>query len=196
MPLDQSLYDVINDLRPTWERGAVQGHLGRFGFSGDEVQRSRGHALRRRAGARRAGDAHAVARESARARRADEPSRRRIDRGARGRDRALRRHGVPREPRSRAASRAREPRVGAARPAHHRLRRQLRRVGDGERGARARRERGGVGGAGIAARARAAENARGSEGREEGTRAAPAIARGDRERRRPRSRGARRASRS
>ena len=31
---------MINDLRPTWGRGAIQGHLGRFGFSGDEVQRS------------------------------------------------------------------------------------------------------------------------------------------------------------
>ena len=40
VPLNQSLYDVINDLRPTWDRRLVQGHLGRFGFSGDEVQRS------------------------------------------------------------------------------------------------------------------------------------------------------------
>jgi ATP-binding cassette subfamily F protein 3 len=39
VPLDQTLYDVINDLRPTWDRRLVQGHLGRFGFSGDEVQR-------------------------------------------------------------------------------------------------------------------------------------------------------------
>ena len=39
VPLDRSLYDVISDLRPTWERRLVQGHLGRFGFSGDEVQR-------------------------------------------------------------------------------------------------------------------------------------------------------------
>jgi len=39
VPLDQSLYDVISDLRPTWDRRMVQGHLGRFGFSGDEVQR-------------------------------------------------------------------------------------------------------------------------------------------------------------
>ena len=39
VPLDKTLYDVINDLRPTWDRRAVQGHLGRFGFSGDEVQR-------------------------------------------------------------------------------------------------------------------------------------------------------------
>jgi ATP-binding cassette subfamily F protein 3 len=39
VPLDKSLYDVISDLRPTWDRRMVQGHLGRFGFSGDEVQR-------------------------------------------------------------------------------------------------------------------------------------------------------------
>ena len=39
VPMDRSLYDVINDLRPTWDRRLVQGHLGRFGFSGDEVQR-------------------------------------------------------------------------------------------------------------------------------------------------------------
>jgi ATP-binding cassette subfamily F protein 3 len=39
VPLDKALFDVINDLRPTWDRRMVQGHLGRFGFSGDEVQR-------------------------------------------------------------------------------------------------------------------------------------------------------------
>jgi ATP-binding cassette subfamily F protein 3 len=39
VPLDQTLYDIIADLRPAWERRLVQGHLGRFGFSGDEVQR-------------------------------------------------------------------------------------------------------------------------------------------------------------
>jgi ATP-binding cassette, subfamily F, member 3 len=39
VPLDRTLYDVIADLRPTWERGQIQGHLGRFGFSGDEVLR-------------------------------------------------------------------------------------------------------------------------------------------------------------
>jgi ATP-binding cassette subfamily F protein 3 len=40
VPRDRSLYDVIADLRPTWERGAVHGHLGRVQFSGDEVKRS------------------------------------------------------------------------------------------------------------------------------------------------------------
>ncbi|MBI4499815.1 MAG: ABC-F family ATP-binding cassette domain-containing protein [Gemmatimonadetes bacterium] len=39
VPLGRSLYDCIADLRPTWERRLIQGHLGRFGFSGDEVQR-------------------------------------------------------------------------------------------------------------------------------------------------------------
>jgi ATP-binding cassette subfamily F protein 3 len=39
VPLDKTLYDVISELRPTWERRMIQGHLGRFGFSGDEVQR-------------------------------------------------------------------------------------------------------------------------------------------------------------
>src|SRR6266513_19651 len=39
VPLDRTLYDVISALRPKWERGQIQGHLGRFGFSGQEVQR-------------------------------------------------------------------------------------------------------------------------------------------------------------
>ena len=39
VPLEKPLYDVIAELRPQWERRLVQGHLGRFGFSGDEVQR-------------------------------------------------------------------------------------------------------------------------------------------------------------
>ena len=39
VPLDKSLFAAINDLRPTWDRRMIQGHLGRFGFSGDEVQR-------------------------------------------------------------------------------------------------------------------------------------------------------------
>src|SRR5688572_21216700 len=39
VPTDRTLYEVINDLRPTWERSQIQGHLGRFGFSGDEVLR-------------------------------------------------------------------------------------------------------------------------------------------------------------
>jgi len=39
VPVDRPLYDVISDLRPNWERRQVQGHLARFGFSGDEAQR-------------------------------------------------------------------------------------------------------------------------------------------------------------
>jgi ATP-binding cassette, subfamily F, member 3 len=39
VPIDRALYDVISDLRPNWERRQVQGHLARFGFSGDEAQR-------------------------------------------------------------------------------------------------------------------------------------------------------------
>jgi ATP-binding cassette subfamily F protein 3 len=39
VPLGKTLYEIIADLRPTWERRLVQGHLGRFGFSGDEAQR-------------------------------------------------------------------------------------------------------------------------------------------------------------
>ena len=42
VPRDRSLYDLINDLRPAWGRGAIQGHLGRFGFSGDSVLRQAG----------------------------------------------------------------------------------------------------------------------------------------------------------
>jgi ATP-binding cassette subfamily F protein 3 len=40
VPLGATLYDVINDLRPMWGRGANQHHLARFGFTGDAVQRS------------------------------------------------------------------------------------------------------------------------------------------------------------
>jgi len=39
IPEGRSLFDIVNDLRPTWDRGQVQGHLGRFGFSGEEVRR-------------------------------------------------------------------------------------------------------------------------------------------------------------
>ncbi len=42
LPSDSSLYEVISDLRPAWGRGPVQGHLGRFGFSGDSVLRRAG----------------------------------------------------------------------------------------------------------------------------------------------------------
>lgn len=39
VPPDETLYDIIAGFRPGWERRHVQGHLGRFGFSGDDVQR-------------------------------------------------------------------------------------------------------------------------------------------------------------
>ena len=39
VPTDRTLYEIIADLRPLWTRGQIQGHLGRFGFSGEEVQR-------------------------------------------------------------------------------------------------------------------------------------------------------------
>jgi len=42
VPVDRSLFDIINDLRPMWGRGAVLGHLARFGFTGDSVQRLAG----------------------------------------------------------------------------------------------------------------------------------------------------------
>ena len=42
VPTDETLYDIIATLRPFWGRGPVQGHLGRFGFSGDSVQRRAG----------------------------------------------------------------------------------------------------------------------------------------------------------
>lgn len=42
LPPDRTLFDIIHDLRPRWSRGQVQGHLGRFQFSGDEVLRKPG----------------------------------------------------------------------------------------------------------------------------------------------------------
>jgi len=42
LPLESTIYDAIANERPLWERRQVQGHLGRFGFSGDEVQRTVG----------------------------------------------------------------------------------------------------------------------------------------------------------
>jgi ATP-binding cassette subfamily F protein 3 len=42
VPAEDSLYDIIAHLRPSWGRGPIQGHLGRFGFSGDSVQRRAG----------------------------------------------------------------------------------------------------------------------------------------------------------
>jgi ATP-binding cassette, subfamily F, member 3 len=42
VPAERSLYDIIAYLRPAWGRGPIQGHLGRFGFSGDTVLRKAG----------------------------------------------------------------------------------------------------------------------------------------------------------
>ena len=42
VPEDGTLYEIIAELRPSWGRGPIQGHLGRFGFSGDSVQRRAG----------------------------------------------------------------------------------------------------------------------------------------------------------
>ena len=42
LPMQSTIYDAIATERPLWERRQVQGHLGRFGFSGDEVQRTVG----------------------------------------------------------------------------------------------------------------------------------------------------------
>ena len=39
LPLNKSMYDAIADLRPLWSRGAIQNHLGCFGFTGQEVMR-------------------------------------------------------------------------------------------------------------------------------------------------------------
>ena len=40
VPKDRTLYECIAAERPAWGRGPIQGVLGAFGFSGDEVQRS------------------------------------------------------------------------------------------------------------------------------------------------------------
>src|SRR5262249_56738612 len=42
VPADSTLYEIIADLRPAWGRGPIQDHLGRFGFSGDVVERRAG----------------------------------------------------------------------------------------------------------------------------------------------------------
>jgi ATP-binding cassette subfamily F protein 3 len=40
LPEGRSLYVCVADAKPTWSRGQIQDHLGKFGFSGDEVKRS------------------------------------------------------------------------------------------------------------------------------------------------------------
>src|SRR3982751_5839543 len=39
VPRGKTLYEVISELRPRWERRQVHGHLAKFGFSGEEAQR-------------------------------------------------------------------------------------------------------------------------------------------------------------
>ncbi len=39
VPTGKTLFEIIHDLRPLWDRGQVQNHLGRFDFSGETVQR-------------------------------------------------------------------------------------------------------------------------------------------------------------
>ncbi len=39
VPHDKTLYEVVGELRPRWERRQIHGHLAKFGFSGDEAQR-------------------------------------------------------------------------------------------------------------------------------------------------------------
>src|SRR3989441_12618737 len=105
----------------------------------------------RRARASRARDADVVGANPANGGRADESSGRRIDRGARGRGRGIRRRGDPREPRPGAAARADDADLDPARAAHDRSRRRFRGVGGSERGAGARRRGQRRRGAGVAA---------------------------------------------
>jgi ATP-binding cassette subfamily F protein 3 len=42
VPRERTLFDIIHDLRPAWNRGQVMDHLGRFDFSGDETLRRAG----------------------------------------------------------------------------------------------------------------------------------------------------------
>jgi ATP-binding cassette subfamily F protein 3 len=38
--MNRTVYDAVAEQRPEWGRGAIQNHLGCFGFSGDAVQRN------------------------------------------------------------------------------------------------------------------------------------------------------------
>jgi ATP-binding cassette subfamily F protein 3 len=40
LPENKTIFDCVADARPTWNRGKIQDHLGRFSFSGDEVKRN------------------------------------------------------------------------------------------------------------------------------------------------------------
>lgn len=155
VPLDQSIYDIIANLRPQWERRQVQGHLARFGFSGDEVQR--------KAGALSGGERAKVALAMLMLSRLnllvlDEPTNHLDVESIEALEDALERYEgtVILVSHDRELLRAHDAGLGAARGAGNAVRRWLRRVGGGERGAGAR----GVGacrrGGGTAARARAA----------------------------------------
>ncbi|MGD2120489.1 MAG: ABC-F family ATP-binding cassette domain-containing protein [Gemmatimonadota bacterium] len=39
LPENKTLFDCVGDTRPNWNRGQIQAHLGRFGFSGETVHR-------------------------------------------------------------------------------------------------------------------------------------------------------------
>src|SRR5437870_2346708 len=135
--------------------------------------------VRRRARASRARDADVVARQPAHSGRADESPGRRVDRGARGCNRAVRRHRDPRKPRPGAAARPDDSDLDPARAAHDRVRRRVRGVGGGQHGAWARRCRERRRGAGVAARARApARRASFQERSAQGAARGPTRARG------------------
>ena len=90
------------------KRPEAQSLLGKFLFSGwDEHEKPAAVAVRRRAPPARARDRRRVGREPARPRRADEPPRPRIPRGARGGARGVPGHRAARLPRPRAARRRR-----------------------------------------------------------------------------------------
>lgn len=38
-PMERTIFDVVHDLRPRWDRGRVHGHLGRYGFPGADTAR-------------------------------------------------------------------------------------------------------------------------------------------------------------
>jgi len=40
IPEGRTLFDIVSDIRPAWDRGQVQGHLGRFDFPGKTVLRT------------------------------------------------------------------------------------------------------------------------------------------------------------
>src|SRR5438552_1939385 len=138
VPLDGTLYEVIAVLRPKWERGQIQGHLGRFGFSGQQVLR-RADSL---SGGERARVALAMLMLSgANLLILDEPTNHLASSSASidWTSRWIRRHGDPREPRPGVVARADDADLDPARPAHDRVRRRIRGVGGSEHGAGPRR---------------------------------------------------------